>query len=153
MGNISQNETIQYTFVTAEPNGYGDDLAAWSNHATKLTAIFEATTRLTLNGSLVTYWEYPGSRDITKYNTYGRPGNQSQFLDIYEGHDDIFGPSAFLNLGIHYKIFKSFEIRGDMYNVLGWLDKDLNKRNFQAGMVGSYRAEAPAVGLSVRYSF
>ena len=60
--------------------------------------------------------------------------------------------NAYLNLGLERKICNYGAIRLDMFNVLGWIDKDVNKRNYLV-RVGAYRSEAAALALSARFEF
>ncbi len=57
-----------------------------------------------------------------------------------------------LNLGIEHRFSEDLTVRFDTHNVLGWIDKDINKRN-QYVQVADYRSEAAAVVTTVRYSF
>ena len=62
---------------------------------------------------------------------------------------DAFKPSVFLNIGIGYQ---SDGFRADLHlhNTLGWVEADLNKRNFYARLAG-YRNEAAAVSLQISF--
>jgi hypothetical protein len=40
----------------------------------------------------------------------------------------------------------------DFYNVLGWIDEDLNKRNY-LNRLSEYRAEAAALALTARLEY
>lgn len=143
---------IDYTVVTVEPNGYGDDLATWSNHLTKIMVVNEIGAHWIVNGSAAVYWGFQGMRDWVEFNSQLEP-NPSSFSGVDQGNDEGYGPSAYVNLGLQHNPVESLELRLDLYNVLGWLDEDLNKRNFQTFELGSYRVESPAVGISGRFHF
>jgi len=68
------------------------------------------------------------------------------------GYDKAFRGNYYLNLGAEYLAGQHWQLRLDLYNILGWIDKDLNKRNFTE-RVSEYRSEAAAAGLSLRYTF
>jgi len=144
------------TFISAHPYGYGHDLANWSNHVTKLTGRYDLTNNLSVDGSLRMYWGYPGALDYAKYaNDVKEAGWAPSNYRYQRGYTKPFGISAFLNLGLEYKPSNNLTVRVDGYNMLGWLDIDLNKRLFRYGDWGpaDYRCEAPAIGVSLRYKF
>ena len=63
-----------------------------------------------------------------------------------------FRGSYFLDFGVQRKLCCDQGIlRLDLYNVLGWIDKDLNKRNVLRRAY--YRSEAAALALSLRWEF
>jgi iron complex outermembrane receptor protein len=138
-----------FTYATAKPYGYGDDLANCSNHITKLTAQQKLDDKWTLNASFRMYWGFPGTKDYNKqypaiYN--GGP----QFIE--DGWQKAYRGNYFLNLGLQYKANKNLTIGITGYNLLGIFNIDLNKRNYLDSN-GDYRCEAPAIGVSVEYKF
>jgi len=135
--------------LTAEPMGYGSDLASWNNHVTKLIVQHDLTTQWSLDGSCYVYWGSPGGKDYAEY----RYSKKSDYYKL--GFDKPFGPSAFLNLGLEHKVKDNLILRIDGYNLLGLIDKDLNKRRvgFNTHYPGEYRVHAPAIGLSLTYKF
>lgn len=145
--NFERNQDAD-TVLTAEPYGYGDDLANWSNHVTKLVVGYDLDDRWRLDGSARVYWGYPGAEDFARFVT----DNQSP-IAIAPGYDDPYGPSAFVNLGLQYKAADHLTVRVDSYNLLGWFDDTLNKRLYGFNSYGDYRVQAPAFGISVRYLF
>jgi len=138
----------QDTYITAKPYGYGDDLANWSNHITKLTAQQKLDDKWTLDASLRIYWGFPGMKDYEKYSPYIGGGDQF----VQDGWEKTYRGSYYLNLGLQYQPSKNLTIGVMGYNLLGIFDINLNKRNYMAGS-GDYRCEAPAVGVSVTYKF
>jgi outer membrane receptor for ferrienterochelin and colicins len=141
--------TDQTTYVTAEPFGYGKDLANWSNHITKLTAQHKLDDKWTCYASMRIYWGFPGMKDYDEYSpeAYGGGG---QFVE--DGWEKAYRGNYYLNLGLQYQPTKNMTIGVTGYNLLGMFNKDLNKRNYLASS-GDYRNEAAALGIMVQYKF
>lgn len=134
------------TYTTANPYGYGDDLAQWSNHITKITAQRKLNDRWTLDGSLRIYWGFPGMEDMDDYqNTASCPW---KCIYYEQGWEKAYRGNYYLNLGLQYQPNKNLTFRVDGYNLLGVFNHDLNKRNYYAGY-GDYRCHAAAVGVTV----
>jgi outer membrane receptor protein involved in Fe transport len=129
--------------LTAEPYGYGHDLANWHNHVTKLTGNYELTEKLSLNGSLNVYWGIPGRKDMAE-----KAG------ESIAGFDDPYQENIYLNLGMNYKVSKNLNVRATAHNILGWFDKKYNKRNCAfASQEGGFLTEAPSFSFSLKYIF
>ncbi len=132
---------------TAEPYGFGNDLANWSNHVTKLIMSYKTNEKWTASTSLRIYWGFPGARDMAQYS------NDSLGVAYTDpGFNDAFGANTYLDFGLVYSLMTNLSIRFDAYNVLGLIDEDLNKRNYILRQ-WEYRIEAPALAISFRYSF
>ncbi len=140
------------TVITAEPYGYGNDLANWSDHVTKLTGQYKIDDQWTLDGSLRVYWGFPGMRDYNRYNPYVMSDNPDALPVIEPGWEKAYRSNWYLNLGLQYRPSENLTVRLDGYNLLGLFDKDLNKRNYYSAP-GDYRSHAAAVGLSLIYKF
>ncbi len=137
--------TVQQGY-TAEPYGFGNDLAMWSNHVTKLIMLYKANERWTASTMLRVYWDFPGARDLVQYyNSLG-----AAFTD--PGFNDAFSTNAYLDFGLVYSLMTRLSIRFDAYNVLGWIDEDLSKRNYIL-RPWEYRIDASALAVSIQYSF
>ena len=135
------------TIITAKPYGYGDDLANWANHITKLTAQHKLDDKWTLDGSLRIYWGFPGLKDLNKYQA-----SQAGATAIVEpGWEKAYRGNYYLDLGLQYKASKDLTIGITGYNLLGIFNKDFNKRNYLSDP--DYRDQAVAVGVSVTYKF
>jgi len=145
---LDRKEVLQN--VSASPYGYGNDLANWINHATKLTLDYQVTDKFSLHGSARIYWGLPGAKDMAKYNQ--RMHNNSPALPIYDSSDKAFGKSVFLTLGLEYKLASQVEVSLHGYNLLGFFDKNLNKRNFFQRTT-MYRDAAPSFAVRVAGSF
>ena len=104
----------------------------------------------TASSSFRVYWGFPGDEDLADYNRSIGNGNNLPVTDA--GFDKAWRGSYFLDFGLERKFACGDGVaRLDLYNVLGWVDKDLNKRNMLRR--ASWRNEAAAVGLSVRWEF
>jgi len=145
---LVDNTTV--TFLTAEPYGYGHDLANWSNHVTKLTAHYDATDKLSLDGSLGIYWGYPGKKDNAEFR-------DQRFTDADRYTDGFTAPfrgSVYLNLGMGYKFSENCKVRFTAHNVLGWFDESYNKRNYGFGEAeAGYTSLAPSFSVALTYRF
>lgn len=139
------------TVNTAEPYGYGDDLANWSNHVTKVVAQHKLDARWTVDGSFRVYWGFPGLED---YNEYTRDSQiaSGAYPTIESGWEKGYRGNYYLNLGLQYQPSRRLTLRVDGYNLLGAFDKDLNKRNYYTSL-GDYRSHAAAVALWLIYRF
>jgi len=135
------------TFITAKPYGYGDDLAQWSNHITKITAEQKLDDKWTLDGSFRIYWGFPGMKD---YDQYLHDTSNNNVAQLFEMDNKPYRGNYYLNLGLRYKPTNDMTIGIFGYYLLGIFDRDLNKRN--TGYSG-FRDHAPAVSVSVEYKF
>ena len=97
------------------------------------------------------YWGFPGAEDASVYNT-SLGGTQPQLGWIDPGYKKAFRGNYYLNFGLENHASENLIIRADLYNVLGWIKPEYNKRNELARM-SDYRVEAPAVGISMRYVY
>ena len=137
--------------LSASPYGYGNDLANWSNHLTKLTARHELTDQWAVSASARIYWGYPGGEDLADYHEEDPVLNgTSNLLPLAEDSDEAFDASVFVNLGVEYKATDRLSFSAHGYNLLGLFDHKFNKRN-QFQRTSQYRLEAPAFGMSVRF--
>jgi outer membrane receptor protein involved in Fe transport len=138
-------------FFTTEPYGYGDDLAAWHDHITKLNASHDVTKRLNINGSVVIYWGCEGHKDYLDYT------RDTQSWDYTPGvsNKKIGDPAYFLNLGLGYTFDEHVEVAFHAYNVLGWFDESLNHRDYAFSGIqrSSTMTLPPAVSFSLTYRF
>ena len=136
--------------ITAEPYGYGHDLANWANHITKLAVIQDLNKHWTASTSLRVYWGFPGAKDLANWNGAQNPPLGYALAD--PGYDAAYGPSVYWNVGLEYRPMKHLTVRADAFNILGWFDKTLNKRLYY--FRGSdYSVEAAAVAISSKLLF
>ncbi len=149
--NLSDPDTVQPW--SAAPYGYGHDLAIWSDNLTKLFVSYSFTEGFSVDGSLQIYWGFTGAHDQTRYNNKEGTFPTSTGLGLSDpDYDKAFKGNYYLNLGSEIQFNQHWSTRLDLYNILGWIDKDLNKRNFTE-RVSEYRSEAASAGISLRYSF
>jgi iron complex outermembrane receptor protein len=134
------------TLITANPDGFGDDLASWSNNITKLRASYALSDNWSINSSLRYYWGYPGSKDFRDKFVAG--GSTAVNADWEKGYDK----QVFLNVGSAYYFSDDIKLQFNFYNILGWVGKDLNKRHVSDSN-GDYRSEAAAFALSLEVAF
>ncbi len=134
------------TIITSKPYGYGDDLANWANHITKLTAQHKLNDQWTLDGSLRIYWGFPGLKELNKYQA-----SITSDPIMEPGWEKAYRGNYYLNLGLQYKPDDDLTVGITGYNLLGIFDKDLNKRNYLSDP--DYRCQAAAVGVWVEYRF
>ncbi|MFH1371778.1 MAG: TonB-dependent receptor [Planctomycetota bacterium] len=156
-------ESGQSTYLTAMPYGYGNDLANWSNHITKVTAQHKLNDQWTLDASLRIYWGFPGMKDYDNYSPYlySSAANTGTYPDgetfsehpfVTNGWKKTYRGNYYLNIGLQYKPSNDLTIGITGYNLLGIFNRDFNKRNYIAS-TGDYRCEAAAVGVWLEYKF
>ncbi|MDD5327387.1 MAG: TonB-dependent receptor [Phycisphaerae bacterium] len=139
------------TYITSKPYGYGDDLAQWANHLTKLVYQRKLNDQWTFDASLRVYWGFPGMKDFNKYYPYARAEDPTHSV-IEDGWEKAYRGNYYLNLGLQYKPNKDLTVGITGYNLLGIFNKDFNKRNY-LNSYGDYRSYAPALGVSLTYKF
>lgn len=135
-----------YTAITAAPFGYGNDLADWAKYSTKFQYIYRKDNRTTLSSSLRVFWDYAGSEDFRDKHL------DDGDLIVSEGWEKGYGEQIYLNFGVQHKLKRGISLSANLYNVLGWIDKDLNKRAYR-GSQGDYRSEAASISVGIRSDF
>ena len=132
--------------ITAAPYDFGNDLALWASHSTKIYARYNINDKWSADSSIRAYWNFQGFKDMADHiaDRDGREGRDN-------GYNDPYGVSMYLNLGLDYKASKDMSLRLDGHNLLGFIDHEFNKRLFMGG--SSYRSMAPSLSLSMRYKF
>ena len=149
MHDFSLDRDVTSQVVSAHPYGFGKNLAHWSNHISKLYLEYKLSKKWLVNSSTIYYWGYPGAEDYADYNNARLQQNN---ITRTEGSKKAFGRSIFVNAGVQYKPDKHWTIHFNAHNVLGWFDKDFNKRNYLQ-LMDTYRLEAPAFSFSIDYRF
>ncbi|MFY8274858.1 TonB-dependent receptor plug domain-containing protein [Pseudoalteromonas sp. SSDWG2] len=144
-----KSDDLRNQVYSSEPYGYGDDLANWSVHYSKLNWQWTLSENLNINNLLRYYWGYPGAEDYTAYNNQVL---QAFNRGLSDGRTDAFDASVFWDIGGYYRINNTTRLSFELHNALGWFDKSLNKRNFYARQSG-YRLEAAAVSVGIDVSF
>jgi len=130
--------------LTAAPYGFGDDMMNWSNHQTKLTVRQELTDEMRVDGSVRTYWGWPGFVDYMEWQEqFGWP----------RADRDQFKASFFLNLGAEYEWSEDCLLRLDGHDLLGFFDEDVNNRLYGFDPNGDSRSTAPSYSVTLQYRF
>jgi outer membrane receptor for ferrienterochelin and colicin len=143
---LKDSDTVQ--FLTAEPYGIGHDLSSWHNNVTKFTGHYDITDKWSIDGSLNIYWGIPGRKDYARYNDTLNPGTYTY------GFESPFRESMYMNLGMGYKFSDNCKVRVTAHNILGWVDRDYNKRNYAFGDTNAaVTNEAPSISVSLEYRF
>jgi hypothetical protein len=143
-----QNNPGVTNIMTAKPFGYGDDLANWSNHITKLVLNYSLDDQWTLSGNGRIYWGFPGARDYASYLT-----DKNSPYSREPGYDKPYGPSIFVGLGLQYQPSKNLTFRLNGHDLVGLIDKKYNKTLYGFNSFGDYRSSAPAVSLAIQSTF
>jgi iron complex outermembrane receptor protein len=138
--------------ISAAPYGFGNDMANQSPHLTKLAIHHAHNCYWSSDASLRIYWGFPGDQDMTEYDNarFAARGEANRVSD--EGFLKAFRGAGFLNYALNYEPCDCVTARLDLYNILGWFDRDLNKRNFIFQST-TYRDEAAAVAATVRIAY
>jgi outer membrane receptor for ferrienterochelin and colicin len=144
------NDPSMLTYVTAEPYGYGNDLANWSNQITKVVLQHKLDDKWTFDASLRVYWGFPGMKDFGRYYPYARSDDPTHPV-VESGWEKAYRGNYYLNMGLQYQLNKNLTFRVDGFNLLGIFDKDLNKRNYYGA--SDYRSQAAAMAVSMIYKF
>ncbi|MBW8000927.1 MAG: TonB-dependent receptor plug domain-containing protein [Planctomycetes bacterium] len=132
------------TSMTSHPSGRGKDLAAWSNHITKVQAAYEISPKWKVNSSVRMYWGWTGARD---YAYTSGTIDDSSFAEAYD-------MSVFLNIGTEYKYSDNTTLRLDGTNLLGFLDHEYNSKIITGGTnFNSYRSTAPSFIFTLIHKF
>lgn len=147
LDNLELADGVDRSLSSSEPNGYGDDLANWSNHITKLAMTYQFNHKFEVNSSLRILWGLQGHEDFANYelDTNTVPGYDRDNTRSFE-------ESVFWNLGFRYKYSDKTTFSVNGYNLLGIFDEDLNKRNYY-GSYGDSRSHAAAVSFSISHKF
>jgi outer membrane receptor for ferrienterochelin and colicin len=146
--------------VSASGYGVGNDYAQWNDHCTKLIATWFVDDKLSLDASLQGYWGSNGAEDYIQVRTIRHeappPVGKGWNMSGHKIDSEIYNYSVFLNLGVEYKWSKNTLLRLDLYNVLGWLEDELNAIPFMynGSQIGQQMQLAPAaVGVTLQHNF
>jgi len=160
---ISHNYTKQLSFslnnsatsrqnISASDYGYGNDLANWNNHITKVRFDYKYNKKLKFINSLRVFWGMPGAVDMADYNrdTFSTADHAYYRLPVYTDGTRAFEESIYFNTAVEYQFNKRTKISLHGYNLLGLFNEDLNKRNYFKKS-SQYIDEAPSVAISLNY--
>lgn len=115
--------------ITAQPYGYGNDLAEWSPFITKLAVTHDFSKTWAANGSVVHYSGFPGAQDYARYAA-SLPLPPSAVPVSDPGYTDPYGPNLYANLGLEFRFSRQWTVRLDSHNLAALADKKLSKRNY-----------------------
>lgn len=137
--------------ITAEPYGYGNDLAEWAPGITKLAIVQELSKKWTASSSLVYYSGFPGGKDFANYAaTFANAPSAMPLSD--PGYDKPYGPNLYVNLGLEFRPTDKWTLRVDGYNLAALADETLSKRNYYFRL-SEFSVQPAAASVSARYRF
>jgi outer membrane receptor for ferrienterochelin and colicins len=137
------------TYLSAMPYGYGEDLANWHNHISKIQAKYTINPKWSVNASARLYWGVPGAKDYAKYQATVAGNTEAPDMSSY----DASKPAYFVNIGAEYKYSDNLTVRLDGCNLMGFLDEKYNKRLYTQDTFNDYRCTAPSFIVSLIYKF
>lgn len=137
--------------VTAEPYGYGNDLAEWAPFITKVALTHELSPAWHLSASAVHYSGFPGAKAYSEYAaTFPTPPSAVPVSD--RGYDVPYGPNLFVNAGVEFRPSRQWRLRLDAHNLAALADKTLSKRNYYFRL-SEFSVQPAALTLTVRRTF
>ena len=116
--------------ISAAPYGFGSDFANWSPWLTKFAWARDVDDCTILSTSLRVYWGIPRCARPDDVQRNVAPRRAARSVRPTRAYDKAFEASVFLDFGYQRRLTDHVSWRLDLYNVLGWADIDLNKRNY-----------------------
>jgi hypothetical protein len=109
---------------------------------------------MALSSSLQVTWYLHGAEYNSDYNsdTINNPSPNHRAWDLSNGAITSYRPAAYLHAGYVYKI--TYRLKGSLffYNLLGLINKNLNKRvEFQK--TSHYRIQPTSIAFRLDYGF
>jgi len=135
--------------ITAEPYGYGNNLAEWAPYITKAALIQDIRKRWTASSSLVYYSGFPGAKDFAAYAATLSP-LASAMPSSDPGYTTPYGPNLYVNAGAEFRPAEHWAVRLDGYNLAELADETLSKRNYYFRL-SEFSVQKASVALSLRY--
>jgi iron complex outermembrane receptor protein len=150
--NFTLADPIFIQLFSAAPYGFGSDMANYSPHVSKLALHHKHNWRWYSDASLRVYWGFPGDKDRAQFQNarFAALGSANRVSE--PGFVEAFRENVFLNYALEFRPSDCLTGRLDLFNILGWFDRDLNKRNF-IFQPTTYRPEAAAMAVSVRVAY
>jgi outer membrane receptor protein involved in Fe transport len=137
--------------VTAQPYGYGNDLANWANFVTKAVVQHNLTAKWRVSTSVIHYSGFPGAKAYAAYSsTFTDPPSAMPVSDA--GYNTPYGANLFWNTGLEFKASDNWKVRLDGYNLVGLMDRTLSKRNYYFRL-SEFNVKQPSLTLSLSYWF
>lgn len=137
--------------ITAQPYGYGNDLAEWAPFITKLAITHDLSRAWAASGSVVHYSGFPGAQDYARYAA-SLPAPPSAVPVSDPAYTEPYGANLFVNLGLEYHPSPRWSIRLDTHNLAALADKKLSKRNYYFRL-SEFSTQPAAASLTFRYRF
>jgi iron complex outermembrane receptor protein len=135
--------------ITAQPYGYGNNLAEWAPYITKFALVQNIGKRWTASSSLVHYSGFPGARDFAAYAAT-LPTLPSAMPSSDPGYDTPYGPNLYVNSGVEFRPADHWAVRLDGYNLAALADKTLSKRNYYFRL-SEFSVQSASAALSLRF--
>lgn len=155
-----QNPDVAVTVLTVADaeNGVGDDVGFWSSHLTKLALLCDLTETVKLSSSLVHYWGFPGTDNFSRWTTANAgtalPGTTYRRYGVYDGSNSRTAKgNTYVNAGLKWQVDQQLSVALDGYNLLGFFDEEISKRNFVGANAGSYQIDPASLGIRLDYRF
>ena len=137
--------------ISAQPYGYGSDLANWARFVTKAVVQHDIAPRWTATASAVHYSGFTGAKDYAAYAaTFAAPPSAIPLSD--PGFDTPYGANLYVSAGLSFRASDQTTIRLDGHNLAASFDKTLSKRNYYFRL-SEYSIQPASISLSVRYTF
>jgi len=150
--NLKDKTTLKQN-ISASPKGYGNNLANWNNHITKMRLNYDFTSKLKWTNSLRIFWGMPGAVDMANYNKDLNIRAIQYSMPYYdENHTKAFEESIFFNTALIWNLNKKTLLTLHAYNLVGLFNEDLNKRNFFQRS-SHYRDQAPSIAVGLKYKY
>jgi iron complex outermembrane receptor protein len=146
--------------ISAQPYGFGNNLAEWSPFLTKLTLEqgLDKKKKWAASSSLVFYQGFPGAKDYANYVNadvaphYTLATLPSAIPYSDPGYTTPYGPNLYFNVGMEFRPHKDWSIRADGYNLADLFDGTLSKRNYYFRL-SEFVVEPASVTVSAHYRF
>jgi outer membrane receptor for ferrienterochelin and colicin len=151
---LNDPETLRQN-ISASVKGYGNDLANWPNHITKLNMTYKINPQITWNSSLRIYWGLPGAIDMAHYNMDNFSDEKANIylrLPLYSDSERAFEESIFFNTSVTYRYSDAMTFALYGYDLIGLFDQSYNKRNYFQ-RTSHYRETAPSLSVRMTYHF
>jgi iron complex outermembrane receptor protein len=137
--------------ISAQPYGYGNDLANWAQFITKAVVQHDLSSRVTASTSAIHYSGFSGAKAYAAYaSTFSVPPSAVPLSD--PGFDTPYGPNLYWNAGLEFRATEDWDLRLDGYNLVAPMDKTLSKRNYYFRL-SEFNVQPASLSLSIRYRF
>lgn len=137
--------------ISAQPYGYGNDLANWARFVTKAVVQHDVARNWTASTSVIHYSGFSGAKAYAAYaSTFSNPPSAVPLSD--PGYDTPYGANLYWNSGLEFRATPNWNIRLDGHNLVAPFDKTLSKRNYYFRL-SEFNVQPASVTLTTRYRF